>query len=169
MQYILQSMRFCYPDMMKFERNESAGYLANRLGRLFTRALHQEIEPFGLAPAQFTTMVEIWRDPGVTQRLLVERLGVEQGTMTNTLARMERDGFIERRPHETDGRSHSLHLTDKAMAVLEPAIAGAITANEAALSCLSGEERRQFLEMTRRVIDSLRAHVSETMQATKAN
>ncbi|MCT8974796.1 MarR family winged helix-turn-helix transcriptional regulator [Microbaculum marinisediminis] len=146
---------------MKFERSESAGYLANLMGRLFTKALQKAVEPYGLAPAQFTTMVEIWRDPGVTQRLLVERLGVEQGTMTNTLSRMERDGLILRRPHETDGRAQTLHLTDKAKAVLEPAIMGAIDANEAALGCLSADERDRFLAMMMRVIDALRDHVGQ--------
>lgn len=154
---------------MKFERSESAGYLANLMGRLFTKALQQGVEPYGLAPAQFTTMVEIWRDPGVTQRLLVERLGVEQGTMTNTLARMERDGFITRRPHETDGRAQSLFLTDKARAILEPAITGAIHANEAALSCLTAEERAQFLAMMQRVIEALRAHVAQDGQSARTS
>jgi DNA-binding MarR family transcriptional regulator len=152
---------------MRFDRNQSAGYLANHMGRLFTRALQQEVEPFGLAPAQFTTMVEIWRDPGLTQSLLVERLGVEQGTMTNTLARMERDGLIVRRPHERDGRAQSLHLTDKAMAVLEPAIKGAIRANEAALGCLTAEEREPFLIMMQRVIEALRVHVGQDEQHAK--
>ncbi len=145
---------------MKFERAQSAGYLANLMGRLFTKTLQQHVEPYGLAPAQFTTMVEIWRDPGVTQRLLVERLGVEQGTMTNTLSRIERDGFITRRPHETDGRAQSLFLTDKAMALMEPAIEGARRANDEALACLTPEEREQFLSMTQRVIEQLRENVS---------
>ena len=154
---------------MRFDRSQSAGYLANQLGRLFTRALQQEVEPFGLAPAQFTTMVEIWRDPGVTQSLLVERVGVEQGTMTNTLARMERDGFIVRRPHETDGRAQSLFLTDKAMAVMEPAIDGAIRANEGALGCLTDQERAQFLATIQRVIDALRTHVNhKELEKTRA-
>ncbi len=146
---------------MTFDRDESAGYLANLMGRLFTRALQKGVEPYGLAPAQFTTMVEIWRDPGLTQRLLVERLGVEQGTMTNTLSRMERDGFIVRKPHERDGRAQSLYLTDKATAILEPAIAGAVHANDSALSALSPAEREQFLALMLRVIDTLRAYVSQ--------
>ncbi len=145
---------------MEFDRTQSAGYLGNVMARLLTRALHMEIEDYGLAPAQFMTMVEIWRDPGVTQRLLVDRLGVEQGTMTNTLARMERDGFIVRRPHETDGRAQTVHLTKKAQEILEPTILGAIRSNEAALGCLTDTEREQFLDLMQKVIECLRAHVN---------
>jgi len=48
-------------------------------------------------PAQFLALSELWGDDGLTQRELAERLGVEQATMANTLARMERDRLVERR------------------------------------------------------------------------
>ena len=154
---------------MEFDRTQSAGYLGNVMARLLTRALHMEIEAYGLAPAQFMTMVEIWRDPGVTQRLLVDRLGVEQGTMTNTLARMERDGFIVRRPHETDGRAQTVHLTQKAEEILQPTILGAIRSNEAALGCLTDTERQQFLDLMQKVIECLRAHVNSAANSPGEN
>jgi|KBSSwiStaDraftv2_1062776.scaffolds.fasta_scaffold1217357_2 DNA-binding MarR family transcriptional regulator len=141
---------------MKFARHDSAGYLANRLARLLAQALASEIAPLGLAPAQFTVLVELWREPGLTQRQLVERLDIEQGTMTATLARMERDGLILRRPHKDDGRARSIRLTAKAESALPKAIEAAMAVNSLALAPLSAGERRVLLTLMQRVIDGFR-------------
>jgi DNA-binding MarR family transcriptional regulator len=95
-------------------RDSSAGFLANHMARLFASALAEGLRPLGIAPAQFMVLLELWREDGLTQRDLVERLDVEQATMASTLNRMERDGLIERRAHATDRRAQLIHATDKA-------------------------------------------------------
>lgn len=141
---------------MAFDKTRSAGFLANHMARLFAKGLQQNIRPLGLAPAQFMTLLELWGEDGLTQRELVERLDVEQATMANTLTRMERDGLIERRAHPEDGRSQSIHLTKKAISLREPATGAARAVNAVALGELSEEERLAFLDLTRRVISSLK-------------
>jgi DNA-binding MarR family transcriptional regulator len=141
---------------MAFDKTRSAGFLANHMARLFAKGLQQNIKPLGLAPAQFMTLLALWEKDGLTQRELVERLDVEQATMANTLTRMERDGLIRRRAHPEDGRSQSIHLTPKAVALREPATAAARSVNAVALEPLNEVERQAFLDLTRRVIDALK-------------
>lgn len=141
---------------MAFEKTRSAGYLANHMARLFAKGLQQRIRPLGLAPAQFMTLLEMWDQDGLTQRDLVARLDVEQATMANTLTRMERDGLIERRTHPGDARSHSIHLTAKALALREPATTAARSQNEAALAELTPQERLVFVDLMRRAIGSMK-------------
>jgi DNA-binding MarR family transcriptional regulator len=141
---------------MTFDKTGSAGFLANHMARLFARGLQQSIRPLGLAPAQFMTLLALWEEDGLTQRELVERLDVEQATMANTLNRMERDGLIKRRAHGSDGRSQSIHLTQKAASLREPATGAARAVNGVALGTLSEDERRTFLDLARRVIDALK-------------
>ncbi len=142
---------------MPFEKSRSAGYLANHMARLFAHGLAQRIKPLGLAPAQFMTLLELWREDGLTQGELVARLDVEQATMANTLTRMARDGLIERRPHPTDGRAQSIHLTDKAIALEGPATAAAAAQNDVALAGLSEEERSVFLDTMNTVIHAMKS------------
>lgn len=141
---------------MAFDKTRSAGFLANHMARLFAKGLQQNIRTLGLAPAQFMTLLALWEQDGLAQRELVERLDVEQATIANTLARMERDGLIERRADPRDGRSQSIHLTPKALAMREPATAAARAVNEEALAGLSEKERLAFLDLARRVIVSLK-------------
>ena len=138
-----------------FDRTHSAGYLANHMARLFAQRLHERIRPLGLAPAQFMTLLELWNTDGLTQRELVARLDVEQATMANTLARMERDGLIERRAHERDARARRIHLTARACALREPAEAAAREVNALALGQTSAAEREQFVATIKRAIEGL--------------
>jgi len=152
----LHSALFKLKGRMAFDRKSSAGYLANHMARLFAAGLGRRIAPLGLAPAQFMTLLELWEEDGLTQRDLVERLDVEQATMANTLKRMERDGLIERRAHDTDKRARVIALTGKAKALREPALAAAQAQNAEALAGLSDTERAEFTALMQRVIGAMR-------------
>jgi len=142
---------------MNFDKSGSPGYLANHMARLFARGLHQRIDPLGLAPAQFMTLIELWAQDGLTQKELADRLDVEQATIANTLARMQRDGLVERKPHPTDGRSRSIYLTQKAKGLEPQATAAAAAQNKLALSGLSSKEHRLFLGFMQRVIGAMKS------------
>ncbi len=139
---------------MKFKKMESAGYLINHMARLCANELREKIAPFGLAPAQFMTLLELWNEDGLTQKELVDRLDVEQATMANTIARMQRDGLIERRPHPRDGRAQSIYITNKAKLLEIPATAAANDVNHILLSTLSEDEQQLFTKILQRLVIS---------------
>ncbi|WP_206454169.1 MarR family winged helix-turn-helix transcriptional regulator [Aurantimonas marina] len=140
---------------MKFSKRESAGYLANHMARLFARGLQARIKPLGLTTGTFPALLELWETDGLTQKELVQRLDIEQATMANTLARMERDGLVTRRDDPQDGRSQRVWLTDKARALQAPAVAAAMHQNAVALADLSESEQRQFLRLMQRAIAAM--------------
>ncbi|PTW51345.1 MarR family winged helix-turn-helix transcriptional regulator [Rhodovulum kholense] len=142
---------------MSFDKDDSAGYLANHMARLFAAALTRRIAPLGLMPGQFMVLLELWREDGLTQRDLVERLDVEQATMANTLNRMERDGLIARAPDAADRRARRVRLTDRARALEAPATEAATEVNARALARLAPGDRARFSEMLQGVIAALRA------------
>lgn len=137
---------------MHFSKDQSAGYLVNHLARIFARGLAARIKPLGLTTGTFPALLELWDKDGLTQKQLVERLDIEQATMANTLARMERDGLVTRRKDETDGRVQRVWLTERARALQGPATAAAMEENAAALSALSTEERATLLSLMQRII-----------------
>lgn len=145
----------CNSGGMEFERESSAGYLVNLMARLFARALEGRLRRHGLALGAFPALVHLWEQDGLTQKDLVERLGIEQPTMAATLARMERDGLVTRSRDETDARVQRIRLTPRAQALREPALAEAHAVNQTALAGLSAPERAQFLAMLQRVIAAL--------------
>lgn len=137
---------------MSFDRKRSAGYLANHLARLFARAIYARIRPLGLSPGTFPAMLELWAEDGLTQRDLVQRLDIEQATMANTLARMERDGLVKRSKDAHDGRVQRVWLTAAGRALEAPAIAAAEAVNSEALAVLPAHERQKFRDAMAQVI-----------------
>lgn len=137
---------------MDFVKDQSAGYLVNHMARLFARGLTARIRPLGLTTGTFPALLELWENDGLTQKDLVERLDIEQATMANTLARMERDGLIRRGRDENDGRVQRIWLTEHARALRAPAIEAAMAENAESLSALSTMEQRQFIALMQRII-----------------
>ena len=141
---------------MTFKKNQSAGYLINHVARLFARGLSQRIKPLGLTTGTFPALLELWETDGLTQKQLVERLDIEQATMANTLARMERDGLVVRKKDESDGRAQRVWLTGRARNLRDDAVDEAENENVSALAGLSEAEQRQFVTLLGKILDSHR-------------
>ncbi|GAB5467979.1 MAG: MarR family transcriptional regulator [Rhodospirillales bacterium] len=137
---------------MNFDRERSAGYLVNHLARLFARELQSRIKPLGLTTGTFPALLILWEREGLTQRELVAALDIEQATLANTLARMERDGLIVRKPDAADGRAQRIWLTETARALEAPALAAANTVNAEALAGLAEDDRRRLIGLMQRII-----------------
>lgn len=145
---------------MAFSKNDSAGYLVNHLARLFAHELQARIKPLGLSIGTFPALLELWEGDGLTQRELIARLDIEQPTMANTLARMERDGLIERRRDPEDGRAQRIWLTAASRALAGPATAAAEAVNDQALAGLTPDERAIFLRLARTLIARMQTEAS---------
>lgn len=94
-------------------------------------ALFNKRLPDGLHSSHFGVLNHMVRlGDGQTPLALASAFQVTKGTMTHTLATLSRRGLIRLAPHETDGRSKIVFITDKgrqlhaeAIASLAPAIA----------------------------------------------
>lgn len=132
----------------------SPGYLTNHLARLFAAGLQRRIKPLGLSTGTFPIMLQLWERDGLTQREIVERLGIEQATVGNTLARMERDGLIDRRSDEEDGRLRRTWLTERGQGLREQAVQAAMDENAAALAALLPEDRAELVRLLSKAIET---------------
>ena len=112
-------------------KTESAGYLMNHIARQFAILLGEGLKPLGIAPA---------------------RADLKQATIANTLARMERDGLITREPNPDDARSRLIMLTEQARALQQQSTEIAKAINQTALSDLSADEQKLFLEMAAKIV-----------------
>ena len=140
---------------MAFDRMESATYLATLLAKNFSRALQERGHKLGFAPGQFPVLLELWSEEGLTQRQLIDRLDIEQATMANTLARMERDGLILRKRHPKDKRAQLVYLTARGRALRETALAAASETEDALFQGFRRFERELLLEYMRMALTNL--------------
>jgi DNA-binding MarR family transcriptional regulator len=138
-----------------YRREESAGYLTNHAARLFVRAIERRVAggTAGPMPVFFALM----ESETLTQKDLARWAAVEQPTMANTLARMERDGLIASSPDPADRRASLIRLTPLGRERAIAALSAARETNELALSGLKPKEREVYFDLLQRVIATLSA------------
>lgn len=147
---------------MFYDRFRSTGYMSNWAARLLARAIDQRLKPIGMSSGHMPVMFALAHGDALSQRALTEFAAIEQPTMAATLARMERDGLVVRRPDPNDRRAWLYTLSDegkeKSLKVREAGQA----INEAALSGLSQDERDAFLAALAKVVANLETYLEET-------
>lgn len=91
--------------------NERLGYFVRRLQVWVFQDFIRRLSRLDLSPAQFSVIVVIGANPGLSQAQLAATLGIERARLVRLLHRLEKRGLTERRPSATDGRRHALMLT----------------------------------------------------------
>src|SRR5205085_6076625 len=91
------------------------------------------------------------RRPGATQSELAEMLEVEKATAGRMVDRMEKKGWVMRRPDATDRRVNRLYLSPEADLIQVRLAQIADRTVDDALGLLSPAEIEQFSEAMRRV------------------
>lgn len=138
---------------MSYDRETSLGYMTNWAGRLFVRAIERRLSGGNAGPMPVFLALQDGR--AMTQSALAQEASVEQPTMANTLARMERDGLVDRTPDPGDRRSALVRLTELGVSRADEALTAAKTVNAIAAATLSPADQRLYLDMTRRIIEAL--------------
>ncbi|MDR6433213.1 MarR family transcriptional regulator [Brucella pseudogrignonensis] len=127
------------------------------LGRLGEAALviardrlNPVFEKFGLQPGEFDVLATLRRsgEPyALTPTDLYEVAMISSGSMTNRLDRLEKGGFVERRPNPNDKRGTIVALTDRGRAVIESAIISHVENQVTIVQALSREEQDRLSEL----------------------
>jgi DNA-binding MarR family transcriptional regulator len=93
------------------------------IDQLVTARLERSL-PEGMSAAQFGVLTHFTRRGGSqTPVQLARAFQVTKGAMTNTLQRLEAQGFVDIVPDETDGRRKLVTMTAKGAEAYEGAIA----------------------------------------------
>lgn len=120
----------------------TTGRLLSSAARRVERDWNAHLAAWGLNHASLPVLVMLsWRDH--TQRELARAAGVTEQTMSRTLARIERTGYVTRTPDHRDRRQHVISLTDAGRAVVDEA-ADPLPAEEIATRGLTEDQVRQL-------------------------
>lgn len=96
-----------------------------RAQQLMLARVDGALKPFGLSFARFELLrlLAFSRGGALPMSSATARLQVHPTSVTNTVARLEKDALVERAAHPTDGRATLLQLTDAGRAVADAATA----------------------------------------------
>ena len=131
------------------ELNQHLGYFVRRLQVWIFQDFIRTLSSIDISPAQFSVLVVIGANEGLSQSQLAATLGIERARLVRMLHLLERRGLTQRLPSSADGRRHALRLTRAGQAELRRAKALAAQHEEGLKPKLGSERYRLMLEMLR--------------------
>ncbi|MCR6850453.1 MarR family transcriptional regulator [Bacillus sp. IBL03825] len=122
-----------------------------RLARFYQESnqlSHLHLRKFSISVSQFDVLVQIMTHQPISQKELGAKLLVTKGGVTQMLARLEKDGLIER---SQTWRTKLISLTDSGQKILNLSLPEQSDFQASMFDCLDEEEKKQFLNTLRKL------------------
>ena len=136
---------------------KTPGHYFSRIARGLARVSDARLSGLGFASAQLPVLSALADGKRMSQMELARWAKVEQPSMAQLLARMERNGLVRREPDPSDRRSSLILLTEEAQAKLPAGREVLRQGNEEATRGLSADEVETLLALLRRVLANVEA------------
>ncbi|HEX7817184.1 MarR family transcriptional regulator [Dyella sp.] len=136
--------------------------LLGQINRAFARLVDAPLRDLGFAIGQLPVLVALKRANALSQTELARLAAVEQPSMAQLLARMERDGLVRRVADPNDRRSRLISLTESALRRMPKGKAVMDEVCEQALDGFSKAEREQLFTLLLRVQENLESTPGES-------
>lgn len=104
----------------------------------FNRTYKPLLEKFGLTYPQYLVLLALWQQDGMTVKGIGEALGLDSGTLSPLLKRLETAGFVSRIRDKSDERQVIITLTQKGVGLKTEAF-GILTEIGKAMGCSMAE------------------------------
>ena len=132
--------------------------LLRRAWYSLNQAFRRRIIHLDITPDQFTALRILGEhdQKGLSQRQLTELMSSDPNTVASLVERMESNGLIQRKPHETDKRANRLRLRAKGKKTYTLAREIAVSLQQEVLTALPAAKRDAFLEDLAAVADGCR-------------
>jgi len=99
--------------------NERVGYFVRRLQVWIFQDFIRTLKTAQIRPAQYSVLVLIGANPGLSQAELADALGIERARLVRLLDGLDGRGFTQRLRSTKDRRSHALFLTPAGRKMLD--------------------------------------------------
>jgi DNA-binding MarR family transcriptional regulator len=129
------------------------GHLARRLQQahylLWNTMVSEEI-----TSPQFAVLNALAEEPGLDQRTVGERVGLDRSTIAEVISRLSRRGLLDKVRDPQDGRRFLLRLTEDGTRVHRKLVVRTARMNQVFLAPLSADEQAVFFDLIQRVSDA---------------
>lgn len=109
---------------MRYNFNESFGFIVVKIGRLIENRLklNFEDENLDITPQQWSVLTYLWNEDGIPQQELADAFSKDKTSMTRLLNNMEKNELITRKKSEKDKRNKRICLTYKSKLIKKKSI-----------------------------------------------
>jgi DNA-binding MarR family transcriptional regulator len=100
-------------DKALFYLNSNLGYNLYRTYLLFHRELIRALKGYSVTPEQWQVLIILWNHGSVTPTEISRVTLQDLPSISRMIARMERNGWVQKENNEADGRSFKIKLTQR--------------------------------------------------------
>ena len=90
----------------------------NEIVRCGMQYRNNRLAPFGLKSSHASYLLEICRNPGISQDNLAKRICFNKSNIARQIAVLEEDGFVQRKASAEDKRVMELYPTEKTLELM---------------------------------------------------
>ncbi|MEU3370328.1 MarR family winged helix-turn-helix transcriptional regulator [Streptomyces sp. NPDC006711] len=141
--------------MTHSEFGSAPAALVNIASRALSRINDRRLRPLGLTFAQMPVLAALSKSDALSQKELAALARIEQPSMAQLLARMDRDGLIRRTPDQHDRRVSLISLSETGLAKLTQVRSALFETNDQALRGFSAEEVDLLVALLGRLVTNL--------------
>jgi DNA-binding MarR family transcriptional regulator len=134
---------------------DNMGSILADTSRMMRRAFDTRARTIGVTRPQWQVLTTLRRHEGINQGGLAEQLDVEPITVCRMVDRLQEAGLVERRADAADRRSWRLHLTQRALELLDQLRPLAEEMIEEALDGIDVQDRQMLVQLLTQVRENL--------------
>ena len=146
--------------------NKTPMMLINDISRMFGAQMRRCADELGIPSGYRHMLIYLAHHDGVSQLELAKFSHLTPPTVSVTLQKMERDGFIERRADSSDQRQMLVYITEKGKSLEIQSKMKADETEILALKDFGDEEKEALSEYLRRIYDSMSAFAPHPCELT---
>jgi len=133
--------------------------------RAFRQELEGRIASFEITLAQFQVLRRLWDRDNLGTLQLAKETGLDTGTITGVVDRLEHKGLVRRERNAHDRRSVQVMLTPSGAELQEPLYGLLNEVNEMALEGVTEQERAEMMRLLNLMLDNLANRGSHKTEA----
>ncbi len=145
--------------MTKYDFESSVGFVVNTTAKAFQKTLDLELrKKVGVTISQLRVVVALIQHPGLTQKEIADKVGVEGATLVPVIDKMEKEGLLKRKPDSKDRRVNRIYLTSKSDSLWNSMMECALHVRKISTRDISEQEIQSALETLRKISKNLSAY-----------
>jgi MarR family transcriptional regulator for hemolysin len=142
--------------MVKYDFESSVGFVVNNTAKAFQKALDLELRKnVGVTLSQWRVVASLVQQPGLTQKEIADKVGVEGATLVPIIDKMEKEGLLKRKPDSKDRRVNRIYLTPKADSLWNSMTECAVHIRKVSAKDISEDKLETTLETLRKISKNL--------------
>jgi len=152
-----------------FDLSQSPSHLLRRCLQYANDLFSHEPTASDLTKQQYTVLVAVEQNEGVSQTDLVALTGIDRSTLAEMIRRMIEKGLLSRERTESDQRANAVRLAAGGRKALRGARAANDRVERALLSALPAADRAKFSRMLSTIVAAAEAGVLDAPPARRAS